>query len=479
MSIPFRLAILAILAITAQKAQADIDWHVQLREAHAIATAQGKPLLLHFYADRCVWCEKLEKGAFASPIVEDAIHADFVPVKVHANTSPSLAKMFKVDKFPSDVVVTPTGKTISHSVSPQDVTRYVEMLQNALETLETTSNPSAEVGNAEIPSKSEMESDLDPTNEQEGDAVDDETAEPAAVSVSEGHRTTPEDASKVTYATLGGSPQKNESEAGLTPEISPPEYATLETPIYDPSSESKPAAVQIDADLSPNGSAFALPEDALSSESVAKTDPSAEGTATSKIILPTEEFSAEGKSPQNNAISSNVNTAADPQFEHASANISEDAAISAEAGVNLASAEISSRSERSKDGNQNLALALEGYCAVTVIEEDQWTEGDPTLSVIHLGRLYLFADEAKRDRFLSNPIPFTPVLNEIDPVVFFEERRVVPGKREWGMKDPIHQRMFFFADEASMNHFYREYERYTQSAIDLMDRAVKESNPVQ
>ena len=122
-------------------------------------------------------------------------------------------------------------------------------------------------------------------------------------------------------------------------------------------------------------------------------------------------------------------------------------------------------------------LALEGFCAVTVIREDQWIEGDPKLSVIHLGRLYLFANEEKRDIFLTNPIQYTPVLNEIDPVVFFEERRIVPGKREWGMKDPVHQRMFFFADEASMNHFYKQHERYTQSAIDLMEQAIKQSHP--
>ena len=113
---------------------------------------------------------------------------------------------------------------------------------------------------------------------------------------------------------------------------------------------------------------------------------------------------------------------------------------------------------------------------MTVINEDRWSEGDPSISAIHLGRLYLFSSEEKRSQFLADPEPFTPVLNEIDTVVFFEERRIVPGKREWGMKDPIHQRMFFFSDEASMNHFYQEYERYTQSAIDLMNRAIQESH---
>ena len=132
MSNLFRLPIAILLLITASSVQAEINWHIELREAHSVAKNQNRPILLHFYADDCVWCEKLERGAFASPEVAEAIHANFVPVKIHANSSPTLAKMFKVDKFPSDVIVTTTGDTMSHSVSPQDVSRYLEMLQNAL-----------------------------------------------------------------------------------------------------------------------------------------------------------------------------------------------------------------------------------------------------------------------------------------------------------------------------------------------------------
>jgi protein disulfide-isomerase len=122
-------------------------------------------------------------------------------------------------------------------------------------------------------------------------------------------------------------------------------------------------------------------------------------------------------------------------------------------------------------------LAMQGFCPVTVVREDKWVEGKPEFGVIHLGKLYLFTNQEAMQTFLSDPIPYTPVLNEIDAVVFFEERRIVPGKREWGLKDPIYGRMFFFADEASMNHFYNQYERYTKAAIEVMDKAVKEANP--
>jgi hypothetical protein len=73
------------------------------------------------------------------------------------------------------------------------------------------------------------------------------------------------------------------------------------------------------------------------------------------------------------------------------------------------------------------------------------------------------------ERFLENPEPYTPVLNGIDVVRFFEERKIVPGNREWGLKDPDHNRMFFFADEAALNHFYNQHTRYTDAALAVME----------
>lgn len=122
-------------------------------------------------------------------------------------------------------------------------------------------------------------------------------------------------------------------------------------------------------------------------------------------------------------------------------------------------------------------LAIQGYCAVSVVNDGQWVEGNPDLGVIHLGKLYLFANQSAMEKFLSDPMPFTPMLNEIDVVRFFEEKRIVPGKREWGVIDPIHNRMFFFSDEAAMLHFEEQFDRYLDASISVMDEAIKQSNP--
>jgi YHS domain-containing protein len=297
-----------------QQASAEITWQTQLKTAHAQAQAEGKLLLLHFYDDNCVWCDRLESGAFQTPEVASAIQKDYVPVKIHAGKNPSIASTFKVTRYPTDVIVTTQGQALSHMVSPQDAGRYVAMLaQNAVP---APAAPGTMVANNQPPA-----------------------AAPSVPVQSAGFAMTPQ---------------------------------TAATPV---SSVTRSAIPQ----PAPNGS--------------------------------------------------------------------------------------------------DLELAMDGYCAVTVIEKDRWVEGNPEFGVVHLGRLYLFCDKPSMERFLENPEPYTPVLNGIDVVRFFEERKIVPGNREWGLKDPDHNRMFFFADEAALNHFYNQHTRYTDAALAVMEKAVKDANP--
>ncbi len=88
--------------------------------------------LLHFYTDNCSWCERLEEGSFRAPQVGEAVQKDFVPVKVHASRNPKLTEMFKVTKFPTDVIVSTNGDVLSHSVSPQLPDKFVAMLTGAI-----------------------------------------------------------------------------------------------------------------------------------------------------------------------------------------------------------------------------------------------------------------------------------------------------------------------------------------------------------
>ncbi|WP_404310617.1 thioredoxin family protein [Neorhodopirellula lusitana] len=352
-------------------AQAEIAWQSDLATAHAQAKAQNKPLLLHFYSDNCVWCDRLEAGAFQSPQVDEAIAQGFVPVKVHAGKSPELAKMFKVTKFPTDVVVTPSGESLAHGVSPQDPNRYVGMLASAGSKM------------LAMQPKSNL-----PVNAAGSYAMQ--------------------------QVPSGTNPHVHPGQANSAPATAA--MAQSGAPVANPYHQ-------------PTGP---LPGGASARLAGARTDGMTLGMPGQMMDPPSMETVAE---PQAAAPKAAAAPASTPK------------------------------------------LAMEGYCAVTVIDEDKWEEGNPKFGVVHLGKLYLFGSAEKMDTFLADPTPYTPVLNEIDVVRFFEERQIVPGKRRFGMRDPIHQRMFFFADEAAMNHFFNEYERYTDAAIEVMAQAVKDANP--
>jgi len=399
----------AIMLTATGNAIAEISWKNNLRTAHAQAQSEGKLLLLHFYTDNCSWCDKLEKGSFQAPLVGQAIGQSFVPVKIHANASPKLAEMFKVTKFPTDVIVTTDGKTLSHSVSPQDPARYAAMLTSTLPAL--------------VAAKTAAPTESVATNSQPNPV-------PAVASLSKATMPQTPSYAAAPSPTQASTAQASTTQASTTQASTNPSSTTLQIPTSDLSFQTQSPAG--------DGSGLELPTAALSSGVQAHLA----GSRTDGLTLEMpEQVPAETTSAPVSRVT--------------------DAPSSAN------QTPISTQPE----------LGMQGFCPVTVIHEDKWVEGLPEFGAIHLGKLYLFTSEANMKSFLADPVPYTPVLNEIDVVRFFEERKIVPGKREWGLKDPIHNRMFFFADEAAMNHFYNEYERYTDVAIEVMEKAVKDANP--
>jgi len=311
------------LALISSAARAEIHWESSLKVAHAQAQLEGKLLLLHFYSDNCVWCDRLEAGAFQQSEVAEAIHRDYVPVKIHAGQNPTIAKTFRVSAYPTDVIVTTAGTALAHGTSPQAADKYVAMLSHYAE------------------------------------------------------------AARVAAAVAGNPAQ--------------------------------PAATQT----------AAAPADSMGTPS--EREPMSETSAGTPAIA---------ASHRNPAVTMpEARPPAPPK------------------------------------------LTLDGYCAVSLSEKSEWVEGNPELGVIHLGNLYLFVDEAAMAKFLADPEPYTPVLNGIDVVRFFEEKRIVPGNRDFGVRDPDYNRLFFFADEEALEHFRNQHTRYTDAAISIMRQAVADANP--
>ncbi len=78
-------------------------------------------------------------------------------------------------------------------------------------------------------------------------------------------------------------------------------------------------------------------------------------------------------------------------------------------------------------------IGLDGYCGVTLMEEQRWVKGDAKHGCIHRGKLYLFASPDRLERFKMTPDMFSPLLGGADPVEFHNRGALVEGARKHGV----------------------------------------------
>jgi protein disulfide-isomerase len=109
---------------------------------------------------------------------------------------------------------------------------------------------------------------------------------------------------------------------------------------------------------------------------------------------------------------------------------------------------------------QNPPLGLDGYCPVTLVEREKWVKGDPKFGAHHQGRTYLFASAEAQAKFLQDQgyQKYAPALSGYDPVKYAERGELVDGKRVHGVF--FHNQVFLFADEAGLQQFWADPERY-------------------
>lgn len=120
----FALALLFTLAAFAT-ANEGIQWAPNLQAAVESAARNNQLVLIHFWTPTCPPCRALERNVFSRADVAEAIHRDYVPVKVNAEANPEIADRYKVDRWPMDVIVTPAGYKLHSMVSPQDPNEYM------------------------------------------------------------------------------------------------------------------------------------------------------------------------------------------------------------------------------------------------------------------------------------------------------------------------------------------------------------------
>ncbi len=109
-------------------AQQPLRWEPTLDSAKRRAAQTDRLVLIHFWADWCPACRKMEAEVFSQPHVGAALQASFVPVKVNADYFPATRRQYGVTALPTDVIITPQGRQIERIQGPAVAREYVERL---------------------------------------------------------------------------------------------------------------------------------------------------------------------------------------------------------------------------------------------------------------------------------------------------------------------------------------------------------------
>lgn len=90
---------------------ANLDWEKSWESAFSRAESEGKPVLVSFEAEWCVWCKKLESTTYRDSVVMSLIAESMVPLTLDVdNEGRALSDTHGVESLPTVLVFSPNGE---------------------------------------------------------------------------------------------------------------------------------------------------------------------------------------------------------------------------------------------------------------------------------------------------------------------------------------------------------------------------------
>jgi YHS domain-containing protein len=110
-----------------------------------------------------------------------------------------------------------------------------------------------------------------------------------------------------------------------------------------------------------------------------------------------------------------------------------------------------------------VTLGVQGYCVVSLRDQQRWLQGSPQVQAVLGGKVYLFSSVRARDIFLAAPHLYLPALDGDCLVSFAESGRRVAGQLECGL---IHgKRIYLFADQNRLRAFQSAPDAYLNADV--------------
>jgi thioredoxin-like negative regulator of GroEL len=114
--------------VSSTRAQS-VQWRTDYNSARKEASEKGRPILLEFATENCMWCKKLDLTTFRDPAVAKLLNEQFISLKVDADRESTLTQMLRITQYPTLVVAGPDGKIIGVLEGYQEPAPLSDQLQ--------------------------------------------------------------------------------------------------------------------------------------------------------------------------------------------------------------------------------------------------------------------------------------------------------------------------------------------------------------
>jgi YHS domain-containing protein len=105
-------------------------WRSDLDAAIREAEERKLPVLMHFHADWCIPCQKMEQTVFNSPTVKNVLSTRYVAVKLNSDKNQHLVSRYGFETLPTDVILDPlTGRVLTMQSGALDQAGYLRLAQ--------------------------------------------------------------------------------------------------------------------------------------------------------------------------------------------------------------------------------------------------------------------------------------------------------------------------------------------------------------
>jgi thiol:disulfide interchange protein len=118
----------------ANHATVEVAWESDMPAALERARNEGKPVLVNFYADWCVWCKRLETTTLRDANVASVLQNKVVPLSLNVEgDGKELSNEYRVDGLPTVIVLDAGGQEIGRIPGYMPPDSFLERVEDFIQ----------------------------------------------------------------------------------------------------------------------------------------------------------------------------------------------------------------------------------------------------------------------------------------------------------------------------------------------------------